>query len=192
MNMYMFTDQLGTPVGEKTQKVLDDLFSACTDADKKFYDRLIHINERQFENFNREICSVCDDKYWQKEALGGSEENNGRGCCCKCKSSKGYANSGLTDGLHKPFKNKFCKTGFFDMNIMGCSLPRHIRSPTCLRYSCDKFGFDNAYMATKISQAIASMRSLAYQKSAYREFDKYDFKFFVESLMEFVDHGGKL
>ena len=190
--MYQFTNMLGDPVDVVTQNILETLFSGCSEDDMRFYDHLIHLNERQFENVNREICSHCGSKEWEE----GQKQHSG--CCVRCGGNNGYHNG----TLHNTVKDNFLYTkehGYFDRKHMHCGLPRHIRSVTCLGYACDFATpdiVDDRYTPLRkqrgaLAEAIGEMRFIAY---ANRQFEVYisSFERFCEDLVRFKDSGGKL
>lgn len=143
MSDYKYCNMMGDPIPDWAQDVMNTVFPDLTLKEKQLYDKSIHSIERYFENWNREICAHCPRIYGKTHYPGRSKMVKEAGCCANC-SYDGYK-VGFFDAYERDlFKdvmeisNK--RTGFFDLKNHRCNLPRHIRSYTCLLYSCS--GFD--------------------------------------------------
>jgi hypothetical protein len=121
--------------------VLERMFSSKEDTMFKIIIKHSKILEEIFDGINMRICSKCPKT---------TQSNKPTGCCVKCATNDGYyafINAFPTNNpsfciheviikIKKEFKfNK--NYGFFNNDIKKCKLPRHLRSNTCLSYTCD-------------------------------------------------------
>lgn len=156
MNDYKYCDMLGNPIPEWAQDVMNKVFPDLTLQQKKYYDHLIHITERQFENINKFICSDCVRASSKDGVMAFATKN--RGCCNHCWSRGGYFFSN-DDKIFKEVKNYIKpNNGFFDIKNHCCSLPRQLRSFTCLNYYCDVVNVINYNTLLKAMDDISVFR----------------------------------
>jgi hypothetical protein len=148
------------------KKLLKELF----EADHSLHYRIIIDNSKIladiFDEKNKEICSTCpriqtrDLKY---------------GCCSDCGHSNGYFRNLYDNIVSNLFLNKMKKKfnfdkkkfGFFNSEKMICSLPREIRSYTCLNYICGDMKLtgdqvDKVRISSKIIQLAKMDLNLPY------------------------------
>ena len=87
--------------------------------EEKELGKLVNKLDKIFIPLNKTVCVSCDC------------------CCCKyCKENKGFFHD---LGIFKERKKKFAfdkEKGF--LTEKGCSIPRGLRSSTCLRFVCRK------------------------------------------------------
>lgn len=122
--MYQFTQLDGTQIDEVTNNILNDkiLFQY-----HELYNTCIHGIEILFEPFNKQYCSKCDAKFWISQY---TIQKKDCGCCVGCGSKHGY------DPYFETVYVCDKEFGYFDNITKKCILPRHIRSSTCLEYTC--------------------------------------------------------
>ena len=136
--MFTFTTLDGTPIPEWANVFLNGKIKE--ESDRKMFNKLIHKIEKYFSEWNEEHCTECSSREWQKQR---PEFKYSHGCCRDCWGHQGYFNDYEHTGMEERSmlvgrKELFSEVhGFFNESIYGCSLPRHLRSRTCLRYCCD-------------------------------------------------------
>jgi hypothetical protein len=114
-----------------------------------------------FDERNQKICPECPQNFHytnpkykykivdgkrKRETLPVEKEKfSETGCCYGCKSNKGHYRfpdhntpMHVYDQCQNIFKQFYFneKTGFFNLDLKTCSIPRELRSDICLRHTC--------------------------------------------------------
>lgn len=139
--MSIWKDENGNDYPDKINKLIDSAMSELNDEEKELYEKLTQDLIILFKKFNKKYCPKCSNEDWVNSRLytqDGVGKQNDRGCCVHCFGNKGYFRSYNYDNHNVTHVKKFFKRkdGFFDPKKMSCSLPRQLRSSTCLRYVC--------------------------------------------------------
>lgn len=147
----------------KQQMALNFIYSQITAEEKKRIMKLSNDISKKFDRYNTKVCSNCKaaNLGTRKDIRIGKDyyEVKGKdvftlyiidedkmatkecGCCTHCAHNKGYFND--SDDVNSPllqmaaFSSNFDRVyGFLDSYYHCCTIPRPLRSKTCLRYSC--------------------------------------------------------
>lgn len=151
---YIWTQPNGKPYEKEWQVALNFAFRDMTTKQKKEYQSLCQKIDDICRNFNNTICSTCSGNVVHKETVFVDRYPNGEfitdlvrydTCCRRCASNNGYfsvydegtnVNMILRMIANVTKHNKLY--GYLDYSKKACSLPREIRSNTCLRFFCSK------------------------------------------------------
>lgn len=107
--------------------------------------------EAAFTPINTSHCCDCKTRHWQRRQQyrrsSELERLMNRGCCAGCSNGFYAKYNDNTPSYDVPkYIQQFYVSetyGFFNPNIPGCNIPRHLRSKTCLSYVCEEvFGKD--------------------------------------------------
>lgn len=155
--MFQYIDAVGNPVDESLNEYLN---STIPKRYAKLYNQCIGALERVFKDFNKNICSKCDDEHWI--SIGKYKLKSNCGCCVSCNGERGYLNnSSFEKSVCKDYKILYdSQWGFFNNNDYTCKLPRHLRSVVCLRYVCldHRENISNFDRIFKLSEGISRIR----------------------------------
>jgi hypothetical protein len=140
--MFIFTSASGEPISEDANLLLNDIIDPSEYVE---FNNLTHQIENHFYEWNRTHCSNCTTKHGWIINNRNEKFSYSHGCCNDCGHNLGYFSNAGTEKSYKGLQNFLLShqelydkvNGYFDEEQFGCSLPRHIRSGTCLSYCCN-------------------------------------------------------
>lgn len=163
--MALWKNEDGNDYSKSENDFIDKVLSELKQSEKIMYEDFITRIRNLFIKINKTKCSNCKSRYWN-----GSDNTlkngypNDRGCCIYCAGAKGYFSSEemfIFDKVKEKYYDN--ENGFFDPLKMKCSLPRQLRSDTCLAYVCNDY--DLWTEAKHMCQILFELKKLQYKRS---------------------------
>jgi hypothetical protein len=164
--MVLWKNEEGKAYPKLENDLIDRVLSELTASEKTMYEQYISKIRDLFTETNKTKCSKCTNGSWNGpdyQLKNGS--SNDRGCCIVCAGNKGYFQTYNHDWfILQKVKRKYYdpNNGFFDTSKMRCSLPRQLRSETCLTYACN---YEIWNKAASLCKVLSQIRLLQYERS---------------------------